>query len=328
MEEVKISIIVVNWNRKEYLKECVGSIKNETKEIAYEIIVVDNNSNDGSKIWLQKNHPEVLLIKNEKNYSFSKANNIGIKKSNGDYIILLNNDTFIEKNVFKDMYSYIEENRGTGIVAPKLLYRDRSSQVSVGKFPNVIRIFLDRILFLSYFLNKIFGFNYTVIYGLNRRKLQEEKHAVDWVSGACLMIKKELIKKVGLLDTNYSFGIEDVDLAYQVKRENKKVIYMPNAKVIHHKGVSRNTSTEESEYSKDEVEKRRRLITSRFEGKRYFFKKNKSKTQSNIVYLILTAGLVVRCLIYIVIGSTPMSNRRDLVMAKSIRRALKDILAA
>ena len=121
---IDVSIIIVNWNTKDLLVDCINIIKDQIKTIKFEIIVVDNNSTDGSQSEIRKKFKDVLLITNDENLGFSKANNIGLKYTNGKYICLLNSDTAVLDNALDKMYAFMEQNKNTGILGPAILNDD------------------------------------------------------------------------------------------------------------------------------------------------------------------------------------------------------------
>ena len=144
-KEIKISIIIPSWDTKDLLRNCLKSLGS-----SYEIIIVDNNSTDGTVKMIEKEFPDVLLIKNKKNVGFGAANNQGLRKAKGDYLLLLNSDTVIKNKAPLVMAQYLKDNNDVGVVGPKLLNKDGTLQPSAGPFPNLkisfIMLFLEHLL--------------------------------------------------------------------------------------------------------------------------------------------------------------------------------------
>jgi GT2 family glycosyltransferase len=311
-----LSIIIVNWNRKEYLKRCIASIKAYTEGLKYEVVVVDNNSTDGSREWLRKAHPDVKLIENETNYGFSKANNIGLKYSLGKYVLFLNNDTYIRENAFKKMYDLVSKREEACILGPSLVYENGTGQVSAGRFPRLYLLVLDRIFGLSKIMKLFLGYKGSIIYGFENINNQSGSsyESVDWVSGACMMAEKKFVNQVGGMDDSYSFGLEDVDLSYQAKDNGREVLHIKTVEVVHHKGASRNHDSKKNDKHK-KYDKMKRIKKAMFEGKIRFFEKNEKEYEANIVYVVLLVGMTLRSLAYFLKGCMGGSSD-DRMMSK------------
>ena len=223
-----ISIIVLNYNTKKLTADCINSIYNSKPKINYEVILVDNNSADGSvelfkEKFSKKNN--FSLIENTENSGFSKGNNIGIKKAKGRYILLLNSDTIVKNQSIDNLYRFARENENVGVVGAKLLNKDGTTQPSVFRSPTMLRVIKQ--------------------YWLGERKLLD-KYApglvsavsVDAVVGAAFLITPDAIKKVGLLNEKYFMYFEDLDYCRQVRKQGLKVYYLPTSEIIHLHGQS------------------------------------------------------------------------------------------
>ncbi|MEK7167612.1 MAG: glycosyltransferase family 2 protein [Patescibacteria group bacterium] len=222
---MKLSIIIVSWNVKGLLKKCLESIKED-----FEIIVVDNNSKDGTKEMVEKDFPEAKLIKNKKNLGFAKANNQGIQEAKGDCILFLNPDTEILDGTLEKCLK--EMDTGIGILGCKILNPDLTIQPSVRRFPT----FLNILLILSK-LPKFFHFkslDHYLAKDFNYDKSQE----VDQVMGAFMMVKKEVLDKVGMFDERFFLWFEEVDFCRRAKRNGFKIYYLAEAEIIHYGGQS------------------------------------------------------------------------------------------
>ncbi|MFQ5823193.1 MAG: glycosyltransferase family 2 protein [bacterium] len=228
-----VSIIIVNHNTKELLKELLTSITQNVKNISYEVIVVDNNSTDGSCELFKTNFTKVTLIANKSNFGFSKANNQAAKLTKGKNILFVNSDTIVCENAIERMFAFLEKEKSTAVVGCKLLNKDNSLQRSCGIFPRLLTEFYFRT-----FLNRIFPTS--KIFGSFKLGSWDYSSVleVDWVSGACLMIRKEIFDQIGGFDEHLYMYYEDVDLCLRVKKLGWKIYFTPNASVYHLHGGS------------------------------------------------------------------------------------------
>lgn len=236
---MNVSILIVNYNTKDLLKQLLISIRENVRKVSFEVIVVDNNSNDGSCELIKNRFSDVNLIINESNVGFSKANNQAAKLAKGKYLLFLNSDTIICENALERMVAFLEKEESTAVVGCKLLNKDNSLQRSCGIFPNLqtefyFRTFLNRVFPTS----KIFGsfklgsWDYSSI------------SQVDWVSGACLMIRKKIFDEIGGFDEQLYMYYEDADLCLRVKKLGLKIYFIPDAYLYHLYGGSWHSNRE------------------------------------------------------------------------------------
>ncbi len=220
MKKKTVAIILVNWNQKEDLVECLISIKNNSYSV-YSVILVDNNSSDDSIEEAKKiNWGKMKIIRNKRNFGFAKANNIGIRKALGenyDYIMLLNTDTIIEKDAIKNIVDFFENDNEIAALSPLILFYQKKDMISYagGIIDNKHRHFTHRG---AYQIDK----------GQFNKPIE-----TDFLTGCCLTIKSEVLKEVGLLDEKYFMYFEDTDLSFRLKRRHYKIFYFPEAKVWH-----------------------------------------------------------------------------------------------
>ena len=219
-----LSIIIVNFNTKKLILNCVESITISKPKIKYEIIVVDNGSSEKIETSDFVNYG-VKIIKNDSNLGFAKANNQGIRKAKGKYIVLLNSDTRVKKYTIDRLYEFAKSKSEAGVIAPRLLNPDGSVQGSVFRFPTIGRAIKQ--------------------YWLGKKGLLEkyapggnEAHEVEAVVGAAFLITPEAFNKVGLLDERYFMYFEDLDYCRRVRQNGLKTYYLPKAEVIHYHGES------------------------------------------------------------------------------------------
>ncbi len=229
---IVVSVIIVNLNGKQLLASCLPSIYEKSSSIAKEIIVVDNNSADGSIEWLKKNYPDVAIIQNKDNKGFSRANNQGIRKAKGKYLLLLNNDTEFLNDALTPAVRFMEDNPSIGICGLKLLNPDRSIQYSCRSFPSFSTSLFNRYSFLTrLFPDNMFTRQYLKT-DFNHQAIAE----VDWVSGAAMLLRRGTLDDIGLLDESFFMYSEDVDLCYRAWQNNWQVVYYPESKIIHYIG--------------------------------------------------------------------------------------------
>ena len=212
VEMMDLSIIIVNWNTGDLLEKCVKSIKKETKNLLYEIIVYDNNSKDSSITTLEEKYPDVTLIKGTENLGFSKGNNKAVNISKGEYILLLNPDTIILDKAIEKTYRFIKSLNENDLVGCKLLNKDLTTQLSAAYFPSIFR----------YTLAKISNYN-----------INEYTHQCDWVMGAYMMLKKSTYIDIGGFNENYFMYCEDMDLCYKIYKNLGSVYFYSDAQIVH-----------------------------------------------------------------------------------------------
>lgn len=236
---MKLSVIIVNYNVRFFLDQCLRSVFKALKNISSEVFVVDNNSLDGSISMIRKNFPDVKLIRNNENYGFSRANNQAIKKAGGEYILLLNPDTMVEEFTFEKCIRFMDEHKDAGALGVRLIDgKGRFLPESKRSLPTpgvaFFKIFgLTRLFSKS----KLFG-KYNLGY-LN----PEETHKVDVLPGAFMFLRMSALDKTGLLDENFFMYGEDIDLSYRLKKAGFSNYYYPGTTIIHYKGESTRKSS-------------------------------------------------------------------------------------
>lgn len=241
-----VSIIIVSYNTRDLLRECLNSIYDTVKQINYEVIVVDNSSYDGSMLMVKSEFPWMRLIANSENRGFAVANNQALRIAKGRYIVLLNPDTIVLPDTFNTAYKYLNEHEDIGALGCQLLNPDKTLQLSCAyEFPSILfilgRIFV-RATGVSSILDRFFpNLRYPFKWWLtpnDHRYPREVAH----VTGACLWVRKEVLDRVGLLDEQYFMYFEETELCYRIKRDGWKIYYLPNTRVIHVQHASARTS--------------------------------------------------------------------------------------
>jgi GT2 family glycosyltransferase len=236
-----LSIIIVNYNTKEITRNCIKSIYESHLHIKFEIILVDNASTDGSIEMIQHEFPNVTLIKNPDNRMFAKANNQGIKLSKGKFILLLNSDTLVNENNIEKLVRFMEENPKVGCVGPRVLNSDGSVQSEGRVFLN-LHFLITHLLQVARWPIRQKLKCHLLPYGYYLNFEQGKVRKVGWISGCCMLIKKDLINKIGLLDENFFFYNEDREFCYRGWKNGFETWVYPQSEIIHLGGVSTNSS--------------------------------------------------------------------------------------
>lgn len=231
---MKLSIVIVNYNVAYFLEHCLYSVRNALKVIEAEIFVVDNNSVDNSIAMLKEKFPEVILIANKDNVGFSRANNQAIRISKGEYVLILNPDTVVEEDTFAKCISFMDSHKDCGALGVKMI--DGSGKFlkeSKRGFPSPWTSFCKMSGLTSLFPHSKKYANYYM-----GHLSEDEVNEVDILAGAYMMMRKECLDKVGLLDEDYFMYGEDIDLSYRITKGGYKNYYFPKARIIHYKGES------------------------------------------------------------------------------------------
>ena len=235
----KLSIIIVNYNVKEFILNLLQSINSAAKNISYEVIIVDNASDDGSVEIIKEKFPSVNLIVNTKNVGFGKANNQALTNAKGDFILLINPDTIVREDTFDRMFAFFESMPEAGMAGCKVLNPDGTLQLACRRsFPGPWTSFTKVVGLSTLFpKSKLFA-KYNLTY-LDENKTYE----VDAISGSFMMLRKEVYAKIGGFDPEFFMYGEDLDLCYRVQKSGFKVFYVHSTEIIHYKGESTKRSS-------------------------------------------------------------------------------------
>lgn len=299
-----ISIIIVNWNSAEYVRKCLESIYAETQGIDFEVIVVDNASYDGCAEMLNVSFPMVKFIQNKTNSGFACANNMGFGSSTGQSLLFLNPDTEILCSAINVMHFYLQSLPDAGCVGCRLLNTDLSLQTScIQPFPTI--------------LNQIFGIEYLKLrfpefklWGIKPLFFNNgAPQKVEVVSGACMMINRNVFETIGMFSTDYFMYSEDVDLCYKIQQAGYKVYYVNDCVVVHHGGTS-------SKHTK--VNNLNNVLIR--ESRLKYFKKTSGRLTAILYRFLIGVASIVRLIILLII--TPIAillHRTDLLYPKLIK---------
>ncbi|MCC7553657.1 MAG: glycosyltransferase family 2 protein [Methanobacteriaceae archaeon] len=274
-----LSIVIVNYKTFELTKNTINSILNQKIDFSYEIIVVDNASNDGSLEKLEKYFKkfDVNFIANSLNTGFASANNIGFKNSKGKYILTLNSDTVVKENTLNLLYKFIEKNKDIGAVGCKILLPNGSLDKACKRtFPNLKNSFYR----LFHIPNNDKNINN---YNLDNLS-DEDIYEIDSLSGAFMFIRSEALNQVGFFDESFFMYGEDIDLCYRIKKANWKIYYYGKAEIIHYKGSS-------------SKKKKTKLIYEFYRAMYIFYNKHYKKENSFFTNFIVYFGILILFLI-------------------------------
>lgn len=297
MNEIDVSIIIVSYNSKNFLLQCIDSIYKRLKRCNFEIILIDNDSIDGSQDIVRRRFPGVNLVANKTNVGFAMANNQGLSLARGEFFFLLNPDTEIMSGAIESIISFMNRNPSVGIVGPKLVRSDSTIQSSCKKFPTLRGELLQNIFtdkFIPVFVKSCFG---------DEIPVSKHEMRVDWVTGACLAIRRKMIEQVGQFDESFFLYYEEVDLCFRAKKRGWDICFFPEAVVVHHGGKSTEKNL-------------RRSLLAAFESKYYFFKKHYKPVDVALSRKFALFGIRIRLAMLNVmrlfsIGNNNISERID-----------------
>jgi GT2 family glycosyltransferase len=271
-----LSVIIVNWNTKDLLCQCIDSLTQTLKKIDTEIFVVDNGSTDGSVAAVREKFPEVRLIENPVNMGFAGANNQAISLSTGEYLLFLNPDTRVKDEAISTMFSFMRSHAKAGLVGAQLLNADGSKQNSIANFPSLATELLNKSLLRRLFPEKFPG----------KERDYPDPVEVESVIGACMLVKRETVEQVGLLDEGYFLFLEETDWCFRAKKAGWKIYHIPQAEIFHFQGKSA-----EAQKAKVRIE----YYRSRY----HYFRKNRGSFQTSV----LSIGLIIKLLVELVFAT-------------------------
>jgi GT2 family glycosyltransferase len=225
---VKLSVIIVNFNNDRVLRGCLESLPAALEGLDAEIILSDNGSVDGSVDWVRQNFPQVRIVENGANLGFAEANNRAFPMAQGDYILLLNPDTIVQNDAFRPMMELLDSRPQAGAVGCKLLNADGSRQISTRSFPT-LSTYCFHFLGLDYRYPESHRFGRSSMTYWNG----DDSREVDWVSGAALMIRREVLEATGGIDAYFFLTYDEVDWCHRMRKAGYEVWYTPDGVVVH-----------------------------------------------------------------------------------------------
>ncbi len=289
-----LSIIIISFNTKEFLKKCLLSIReNTSKPLNYEIIVVDNNSSDGTKDEISNFSSQISnfkLIENEENVGFAKACNIGVKQAKGRYILFLNPDTHIFKHTLNEMVSFMDFHKEAGAATCFVEWPNRKLDDGAHRgfptpwnafcyFSGLAKLFPKSLLFNGYNL----GFKHL-----------DTVHEIDALTGAFMIVRREAGEEIGWWDEDYFFNGEDLDFCFKLKEKGWKIYFIPTVKVLHYKGVSSGIKSISRDITTADKALRIKITKARFDAMRLFYKKHYKNTYPGILTWLVMLGVSLK----------------------------------
>ena len=268
----ELSVIVVNYNDRVHLPACLSSLERALSSLSAEVILVDNQSEDGSQALVRSSFPWVRLVENDRNVGYPRANNIGFRESHGEYVLFLNTDTVVPAAAVASLLAGIKARPQTAAVGPALVHENGSFQVSFGKKVDFFSEIYQKLILNPYY----------------RRALRhsQKPRAVGWLSGACLLARRAAFEAAGLFDEAFFFYFEDIDLCRRISGQGFKLVYLPAVQVAHVGGATTSARRWQSR-----LEYRRSQLR--------FYKKHNSRLSLRLLRLylrltILAFGLAIK----------------------------------
>ncbi|MGB5969157.1 MAG: glycosyltransferase family 2 protein [Spirulinaceae cyanobacterium] len=266
-----VSIIIINYNGAEVILNCLESLYSNLKQVAYEVIVVDNASQDGSPESIVQQFPQVTLLPQKRNLGFGSANNIGVQQAQGEFLFLLNSDTIITADILPRLIAKLNQSPLTGIVGPQLLNPDGSFQFSVSKEISILGEFQT--------LQQVKQYR-NLATRPNVAKIYNQEQNVDIVVGAAMLMRRSLFKEVGGFDQSFFMYFEESDLCKRVGNLGYSILYIPEVSLIHLGGysVAKNADYMAREYRRSQ---------------RYYYKKHRPLWEQWFLYCYLIIRRIV-----------------------------------
>ncbi len=284
-----LSIIIVNFNTQNFLNECLESLfahyRSNIKNTEYELIVVDNASKENIGGFLRKQYPEVAFIQRKENGGFATANNEGIAKSSGKYVLLLNPDTIVNEKVLSRMIEIFESDDQVGVTTCKVLLKSGALDDACHRgFPTPWRALCQFSGLSAIFSNSLFFNGYHLGY-----QHMDRVHEIDSCVGAFMMIRRQVGEEVEWLDEDYFWYGEDLDFCYRVKEKGYKILFIPDVSILHYKGVASGIKKHSQYFSTASRETKEKATKARFEVMKLFYEKHyQHKYPSFMKWFVLT----------------------------------------
>lgn len=286
------SVTILSHNTSEVLRNCLNSLYLYTKDVDFEVLVTDHNSEDDSVKMLlefQKKYQNFTLVKKKTNPGFGVGNNNSARLASGKYLVFLNSDTLFTRNTLKNIQAKINSVPDLGIYSVKLLNKDKSFQPSGGSFPTLTNLLLwqlgiDDLPVIGNFLSSFHP----------KEKSSTYKNGPDWVTGAFMVIPKDVYKSVSGFDEKIFMYTEEMEMAYRIKSIGKKVVYDPGESLIHLGGASSGNYL---------------ALTSEVKNIIYFWRKHKPAWQVPIVKILFAIGSLLRLLFFGIIKQNETSRK-------------------
>lgn len=301
---MELSVVIVSWNTKHMLYQCLRSIQDALPQDlarSIEVVVVDNASSDGSGEMVQQHYPWVQLLQNSENVGFARGNNLGIQRCTGRYVLLLNPDTEVKTGAFEALLEFMDTHPQVGAAGSRLLNANGTLQRSCYPEPTLAREFW-RLFHLDLFYP--YG-SYWV-----QKWSADVAREVDSVQGACLMVREAALQQVGLLDESYFIYTEEIDLCYRIRQAGWHIYWVPRAQVIHYGGQSTRQVAPE-------------MFLQLYRSKLLYFRKHRGPVAAAIYKLILFGAGMIRLVLYPLARlQAPAIRRQSEALAEKYRQLL------
>ena len=275
---IDVSIIIVNLNTRDLLSECLKSVYATRHNLQTEVLLIDNGSSDGSVEMVRRDFPDVLVTVNAKNEGFARPNNVGMRRANGRYVLLLNSDTVVEPDSIRTLVSFLDGHPRTGACGPKLVYPGGRLQHSVKGFPTIMTHVFDMFL-----LDKLFPRSHLFGRGEMKYFSYELTGEVDHLMAAVFLVRRDVLSSCGLLDERFSIYYNDMDWCFRIKRKGWQIHYVHTASVVHHLGQTTAKVNRRFEYF-EELHNNVML----------FYQKHYGRWSVVVYKLLLAAGFAIR----------------------------------
>lgn len=287
-----LSVLIVNWNAKEWLRNCLNSVYEDLRTCTgtnAQIYVVDNASSDGSVEMLMGQFPQVNLIDNAQNLGFAAANNQAIKSAEGQFLLLVNPDTLVHPGTIEKLIAHLRDSPQVGAVGPRILNPDGTIQVSAEPFPNLSRetwrlFHFDRLVHFSQYSKRFFQ--------------NQTAQAVDVLAGACILIRREVLERIGLLDEQFFVYSEEVDLCMRIRDAGWMIHWLPSATITHYGGRSTQLVAD-------------RMFIELYANKVRFFRKHYGELKTICYKWVLAFAALSRCMFCSMCAKIDTKNRKS-----------------
>lgn len=287
VDQPRLSVCVLNWNTCDLLHTCLQSLYEDPDAQEWEVIVVDNGSSDGSCGMVAASFPDARLVQNRENLGFAVGNNHAMELARGDHILLLNPDTRVEAGALNRLIHFMTENPDVGAVGPKLLSADGSVQLSCGIRPSLRTELVNKTL-----LHNLFPF-----YKLGRWHHDKIRN-VDWVMGACILVRKSVVEEIGRLDPAIFMFYEDLDWCLRIRDSGWRICYFPFSRVHHLRGASTRQNL------------RNMLVVSQ-RSLYFLFAKHASNTSLRILRILTLIEMTLRTILWLPYTAISPSHRKE-----------------
>lgn len=288
-KKIDLSIVILNYNTRQLTYDCIESILENTADVNFEIILIDNNSTDGSQDFLSKkykDHKTIKIVFSDTNLGFGRGNNLGSKHAKGEYLLFLNSDTLIPNSSISKAFEEAKKNKNLGVYSVALKNADGSSQVSGGAFPTLFNIFawqlfLDDLPFVGAMIKSFHPHS-------------NDSFVPEWVTGAFMIVKKDFFQKAGGFDKNIFMYTEEMELCFRLNKLGKDILYQPDIAITHLGGASSGSYL---------------ALTSEIKNMIYFFKKHYKAIDVFWVKIFFLMGSFLRLIIFGIIKNDEKSRR-------------------